>query len=98
MHCNARTMAKVALILGGLLAAAAVALPEARDMLLAGAPLLLSLVCPISMIAMALMMRRSPEQARAARDSTGNASASGHPPAAAQPASCCGRSGSQQHA
>lgn len=80
MHCNARTMVKAVLALGGAIAVAAVAFPAARELLLAGAPLLLALVCPISMIAMALMMRRSPEQRPAAQAQTGAApTASAHP-------------------
>lgn len=70
IHCNARTMVKVALTLGGVVAAAAVALPQARELLLAAAPLLLALVCPISMIAMVLMMRPSPQQGPAAQAET----------------------------
>lgn len=62
MHCNLKIMGKVALSLGGLSAVAAFALPDARALLVAGAPLLLALVCPVSMLAMVLMMGRSPQQ------------------------------------
>lgn len=41
--------------------------------------LLLALVCPISMIAMALMMRRPPEQRPAAQDQTGKSAAAEAP-------------------
>lgn len=57
MHCNARTMIKIAAALGGTLAVAYVALPEAREFVAASAPVLLALICPISMVAMILMMR-----------------------------------------
>lgn len=96
IHCNARTMVKVALALGGIVAAAAVALPQARELLLAAAPLLLALVCPISMIAMALMMRRSPEQPRAAHAETAAPAAPGAALNAAPPVSSCSRTGSRQ--
>lgn len=62
MHCNFRLMGKVALSFGSVVAVAAYALPEARALLAAGAPLLLALVCPVSMIAMVFMMGRSPQQ------------------------------------
>lgn len=57
MHCNARTMIKIAAALGGTLAAAYVALPEAREFVAASAPVLLALICPISMVVMMFMMR-----------------------------------------
>lgn len=62
MHCNAKTMIKVGLALAGLLAAAYVALPQARELVLASAPVLLALVCPISMVAMMFMMKDSGRQ------------------------------------
>lgn len=57
MHCNAKTMIKTAAVLGGILAGAYLALPEAREFVAASAPLLLALVCPVTMIAMMFMMR-----------------------------------------
>lgn len=59
MHCNARTMIKTAAALGGILAAAYLAFPEARAFVAASAPVLLALICPISMLAMMVMMRKS---------------------------------------
>lgn len=59
MHCNARTMIKIAAALGGMLAAAYVALPDARELVAASAPVLLALICPISMVIMMFMMRKS---------------------------------------
>lgn len=57
MQCNARTMIKVAAVLGGILAVAYTALPQAREFVVASAPILLILVCPISMLAMMFTMR-----------------------------------------
>lgn len=59
MHCNARTMLKIAAILSGILAVAYLALPDARELVAASAPVLLALICPISMVIMMLMMRKS---------------------------------------
>lgn len=59
MHCNVKTMIKIAAALGGVLAAAYLAVPEARELVAASAPVLLALICPISMVIMMLMMRKS---------------------------------------
>lgn len=57
MHCNAKTMIKIAAALGAFLAATYVAVPEARALVSASAPVLLALICPITMIAMMFMMK-----------------------------------------
>ena len=57
MHCNFKTMIKFAAGIGAILAVAYFALPDARAWLLASAPLLLALACPVSMIAMMFMMK-----------------------------------------
>jgi hypothetical protein len=57
MHCSAKTMIKVAVALGAVLTVAYVAFPEARTAVLASAPFLLALACPIAMIAMLFMMK-----------------------------------------
>lgn len=52
MKCNAKTMFSVA---AGLFAAAAfayVAIPAAKELILASVPLLFALVCPVSMLLM----------------------------------------------
>lgn len=59
MHCNPKTMIKIAAALGGMLAAAYLALPGAREFVAASAPVLLALICPVSMLAMMFMMRKS---------------------------------------
>lgn len=57
MHCSIKTMAKLAAGLGVILAVAYFALPDARAWLLASAPVLLALVCPLSMLAMMFVMK-----------------------------------------
>jgi hypothetical protein len=57
MHCNFKTMIKFAAGIGAILAVAYFALPEARAWLLASAPVLLALACPLSMIAMMFVMK-----------------------------------------
>lgn len=57
MRCNAKTMIKIGAALGAALALAYALMPDARALVLAGAPALLLLLCPISMIAMMAMMR-----------------------------------------
>lgn len=57
MNCNFKTMIKVAAGLGLILAAAYFALPAAQAWVLASAPVLLALVCPISMLLMMFMMK-----------------------------------------
>lgn len=52
-------MIKVAGVLGGLLSVAYLVFPEARELVAASAPILLSLICPVSMIIMMLMMRKT---------------------------------------
>lgn len=76
MHCNAKTMIKTAAVLGSILAAAYLTFPEARALVAASAPVLLALICPISMVVMMVMMRKA----------DGNRScASTEPPRAAAP-------------
>ena len=59
MNCNTNTMLKVAAGLGVILGAAYFTLPAAQSLILAYGPLLLALICPISMGVMMLMMNRS---------------------------------------
>ena len=58
MPCSARTMIKTAAALGGILAVAYLAFPEARAFVAASAPVLVALICPISMVVMMVMMRK----------------------------------------
>lgn len=58
MSCSPRTMIKTAAALVGILGAAYLAFPEARTLVAASAPVLLALICPISMLAMMFMMRK----------------------------------------
>ena len=57
MHCNMKTMAKA--IAGGIAIAiiAYIALPGSREFVIAFAPILLALICPVMMIGMMWMMR-----------------------------------------
>lgn len=57
MNCNTNTMIKVAAGLGVALGVAYFAFPAAQILILAYAPLLLALICPLSMVAMMLMMK-----------------------------------------
>lgn len=57
MHCSFKTMIKLTAGLGVILAVAYFALPEARAWLLASSPVLLALVCPLSMLVMMSMMK-----------------------------------------
>ncbi|ODV09286.1 MAG: hypothetical protein ABT20_11390 [Rubrivivax sp. SCN 70-15] len=57
MHCSPKTMLKVAAGLGAILAIAYFTVPQAQALVLASAPVLLALVCPLSMLLMAFTMR-----------------------------------------
>lgn len=80
MHCSLKTMAKLAVGLGAILAVAYFALPDARAWLLASAPVLLALVCPLSMIVMMFMMKGKDKAAdgKDERAKPGEVTASGH--------------------
>lgn len=68
MHCSFKTMIKFAAWLGAVLAVAYFALPDARAWLLASAPFLLALLCPLSMIAMMFMMKGKDSNAADPKD------------------------------
>ena len=57
MNCDLKTMLKVAVALGLALAVAYFALPPAQAFILASAPILLALICPVAMIVMLFMMK-----------------------------------------
>lgn len=57
MNCNAKTMLKVAAALGAPLALAYFALPGAQAFIVASAPILLALICPVSMLIMMFVMK-----------------------------------------
>lgn len=75
MNCSTNTMLKVAAGLGLTLVAAYFAFPAAQTMLLASAPYLLLLICPISMGVMMLMMR-GPDQSKGNESSCSSAGGS----------------------
>ena len=80
MHCNFKTMIRFAAGIGAILAVAYFALPDARAWLLASAPVLLALACPVSMIAMMFMMKSKDNAAhrKNERAKPGEATADGH--------------------
>lgn len=57
MHCNVKVMAKVAAVLAGGFGVAWFTFPQFRELMVASAPLLFVLLCPLSMVAMMFMMR-----------------------------------------
>lgn len=68
MNCDFKTMIKIAVGLGAALAAAYFAVPAAHALILASAPLLLALVCPIAMILMMKGMNGSKNDERSKLD------------------------------
>lgn len=76
MHCSFKTMIKFAAGIGVVLAVAYFALPDARAWLLASAPVLLALVCPLSMGVMMFMMKGKDSNAT---DSKNQCTKSGDP-------------------
>lgn len=57
MKCSLKTMAKLAAGLGAILALVYFTVPAAQAFVLASAPLLLSLICPVMMLVMMFTMR-----------------------------------------
>ena len=57
MKCDPKTMVKAAVALGAAIAAAYFAFPAARALILASAPILLALVCPVAMLVMMYSMK-----------------------------------------
>ncbi|CAN7767789.1 DUF2933 domain-containing protein [Variovorax sp. LjRoot175] len=68
MNCDFKTMIKIAVGLGAALAVAYFAVPAAHAFILASAPLLLTLVCPIAMILMMKGMNGSKNDERSKLD------------------------------
>ena len=65
MNCDSRTMIKIAIGLGAALAVAYVAWPAAHAFIVASAPILLALSCPLAMIFMMKGMNSESKDARA---------------------------------
>lgn len=65
MKCDSKTMIKIAVGLGAALAIAYVAWPAAQTFILASAPFLLALSCPLAMIFMMKGMNSERKDARA---------------------------------
>lgn len=71
MKCNPKTMLSVALALGLAGFAAYLAFPSAQSWILASAPLLVALICPVSMLVMMWAMRGAGKDSSC--DSSGHA-------------------------
>lgn len=57
MHCNIKTMAKAIAAVIAMAIIAYIALPGAREFVIAFTPILLALICPVMMLGMMWMMR-----------------------------------------
>lgn len=64
MNCNVKTMLKLAAGLGFVLTVAYFALPGAQALVLASAPILVALICPLTMAGMMFTMKRSQRNKR----------------------------------
>ena len=70
MKCDAKTMLKTATGLGLALAVAYFTLPAAQTLILASAPILLALICPVAMLLMMRNMNGSKKDDGAKPDKT----------------------------
>ena len=68
MNCNSKTMLKTAVALGIATAVAYFTLPAAHAFILASAPLLVVLICPVAMIIMMMGMNTDKKAASAKVD------------------------------
>jgi len=68
MNCTPRTLIKTAVVLGLVLTVAYFALPGAQAFIAASAPILIALICPLSMIGMYFAMRGNKKDENAKRD------------------------------
>ncbi|MEO7854240.1 MAG: DUF2933 domain-containing protein [Rubrivivax sp.] len=59
MSCSVKTMLRTAGAIGLVAVIGYLAVPEARAFIVASAPVLIALICPVSMIVMMLMMNSS---------------------------------------
>lgn len=81
MKCNSKTMLSVGAALGLTALLAYFAFPDARLFILANAPLLVALICPVSMLVMMWFMRGNKDQAgKTAGDSGRNSPIAGAGP------------------
>lgn len=62
MHCNPKTMIKIGVGIGAALLVAYFAFPGARALVIASAPILLALICPVMMIVMMFAMKHNGTQ------------------------------------
>lgn len=73
MKCDMKTMLKVALGLGVAIAVAYATLPVAREWIVASAPFLFFLICPLMMVFMMKGMQSCDKGQRTEKDQTDNA-------------------------
>ena len=83
MTCNPKTMLSVALALGLAGFAAYFAFPAAQTLILASAPLLVALICPVSMLGMMWLMKSNGKDASCSGSGQGGSEASKQPGVAA---------------
>ncbi len=69
MRCDMKTMLRTAGVMGLVAVIAYFAVPEARAFIVASAPVLIALICPVSMVVMMLMMNRSRSKQGESRES-----------------------------
>ncbi len=69
MRCDMKTMLRTAGVMGLVAVIAYFAVPEARAFIVASAPVLIALICPVSMIVMMLMMNGSRSKQGESRES-----------------------------
>lgn len=82
MHCNMKTMAKAIAAVIAMAIIAYIALPGAREFVIAFTPILLALICPVMMLGMMWMMRGKDEGATARPAQTDSAVPLGREPTA----------------
>lgn len=68
MRCNVKTMLRTAGVIGLVAVIGYFAVPEARAFIVASAPVLIALICPVSMVVMMQMMNGSGSKATESRE------------------------------
>ncbi len=68
MRCDMKTMFRTAGVIGLVAVIGYFAVPGARAFIVASAPVLIALICPVSMVVMMFMMNRSPAKTSESRE------------------------------